>query len=178
MNQIFVPWQTLPGTLSAGFSLTCSIDFYRKWLWNVPDTHSPPIRPERVREGDPMAGSPLVRLMKGATSTQCLCIPPKLGRRWENGPWRDLGTEEGRQQEQLFWLIMCHPHPRAGYCLWGQTSHPQSPCNQMELKQPPGTSRNSDKQKKQDLGVGREGGESLILFQVQNAYLWLDLFFL
>ena len=107
----------------------------------------------------------------------------RIGKEVRNGPWRDLGTEEGSQQEQLFWLHHVPP-TSAGWILWGQTSHPQSPCSQMELKQAPGTFHSSDKQKKQDLRVGREGGESFQLgvdsfpsSKCLHLFLWLDFFF-
>lgn len=56
----------------------------------------------------------------------------------------------------------CATHPQA---LDTVRSNQPSPVTlqQMELKQAPGTFHSSDKQKKQDLGVGREGGESFQL---------------
>ena len=173
MNQIFVPWQTLPGTLSAGFSLTCSIDFYRKWLWNVSDTPSLPTRPESVRKGDPMAGSPLVRLMKGATSMQCLCIPPELGRRWEMVPGGTWEQRKAANRSNCSGSIMCHPHPRAGYCEVKPAipSHPAAKWSWSRHLEH-STVQTNKRNKTSGLEEREENHFSwvLILFQVQSAY--------
>lgn len=144
---------------------------------------SPPTRPESVREGDSTAESPLVRFMKGATSMQCLRIPPKLGKRWENGPWRDLGTEEGSQQEQLFWFH--HVSPTSSGWMLSLRSNQPSPVTLQANGAEAGTWNIPQfrQTKETDLGVGRKGGESFQLrfdsfpsSKCLHLFLWLDFF--
>lgn len=100
MNWIFVLWQTLPGKLSAGFSLTCSISFTEMALKSAQGPFSS-CQARKKKKGDHTAGHPVVSSYERGK----LCAVPihsiKIWERsWGNGPMERPGNREREPKEK------------------------------------------------------------------------------
>lgn len=164
MNQVFVLWQTLPGKLSSGYSLTCSIDFIEMTLKCAQRPFSSR-QARKSKKGWPHSYIPCGRAYERGKVYAMSVYSPKIGkevRKLSHGETLEQrkGASESNNSPGS---VICHPHPWASYSLW----MPNLPflvtlLPKCSLRRLPENSTVQAKEFawRQDHGVGKEGSKA------------------